>query len=871
MAGPIAVPQLHVLVVMASPIATGGHDSLAPLDLDREWYHLSQRVRESRSPIHLRRLLPPTLDRIRLALSPAAHAQGRAPHILHFSGHAGPGFLVLEDTLGQPHRVDLDTLLGAWPQSRPLPLMVLNACETAAQARSLARAVVEKGLARAAVGHTRPVLDPEAIAFAARLYAELTHGFPLHQALERARAAVTTHEVVLEGDPDLRFRLPAGEPHIDPGLPPGNLAGHHGQRPFFGRGRELLQLARYLDAVDQDGVVVLITGNPGIGKSRLALAAARRHAWRFQAAAYAEASQTGATLRDLLATLAAALGLSPPEDRLEAELLQALSLRPTLLVLDNLEALPPDHLRRLARFLGRMPRQSAALVTLRPPQPELEALPQARALPLHRGLAFDDALRYAHFLAEQKGVPAEPWHLGDLVRVVDGHPRLLELALAQARRMPWARLVEELRERGNRLDALLDYLYGQAWEALDEAGREAWQALPLFPGGWAPDGVLRAAASGADLEALTRLALADFSPETQGWMWHTTVAEYVRTRAALPEDRARTRLAATLPAWTRWLQDLPPDPRDREAHLVRARPALLRALDGLEAADPEAARGFIEALHRVLPAPDRTLALRDFAAAFYSRAAALARAWRDQPLQAEMRSMEGYALSALGRRKEALEAAREAVDLYRQLARQHPQAFLPDLARSLGAYGYALLQAGRPAEAAAAFREGLEALLPFARALPQAYRGLLQTLLQLYLEACQAAGQKPDEDLMQEVTQALGEVRIEISLEEALRALPREVRGLMAGVALAARGALPEEARRRLQAALEQFAGHAAWGQLARALARLLQGETDPQALARGLNLDDTDALALALTLAATQHDAVLQALLQSLEREEGE
>ncbi|SNB61500.1 Tetratricopeptide repeat-containing protein, partial [Thermoflexus hugenholtzii JAD2] len=37
----------------------------------------------------------------------------------------------------------------------------------------------------------------------------------------------------------------------------------------------------------------------------------------------------------------------------------------------------------------------------------------------------------------------------------------------------------------------------------------------------------------------------------------------------------------------------------------------------------------------------------------------------------------GAGLSELGRREEALTATQEAVELYRQLAVQHPQAFLP--------------------------------------------------------------------------------------------------------------------------------------------------------------------------------------------------
>ena len=69
----------------------------------------------------------------------------------------------------------------------PLDLVVLNGCESAADAQSVAQALVDGGLARAVVGHERSVLDPEAVAFAARLYAELTGGFTLGEAVDRAQ------------------------------------------------------------------------------------------------------------------------------------------------------------------------------------------------------------------------------------------------------------------------------------------------------------------------------------------------------------------------------------------------------------------------------------------------------------------------------------------------------------------------------------------------------------------------------------------------------------------------------------------------------------------------------------------------------------
>jgi hypothetical protein len=98
------------------------------------------------------------------------------------------------------------------------------------------------------------------------------------------------------------------------------------------------------------------------------------------------------------------------------------------------------------------------------------------------------------------------------------------------------------------------------------------------------------------------------------------------------------------------------------------------------------------------------------------------------------------------------------VDIYHRLAAQQPDAFLPDLARSLGTYGVVLRGLGRHAEAAAAFAEGLGAILPLVRASPAAFGELANALLQDYLHACEAAGETPDQALVAQAHQAIGQV-----------------------------------------------------------------------------------------------------------------
>ena len=68
-------------------------------------------------------------------------------------------------------------------------------------------------------------------------------------------------------------------------------------------------------------------------------------------------------------------------------------------------------------------------------------------------------------------------------------------------------------------------------------------------------------------------------------------------------------------------------------------------------------------------------------------------------------------LSALGRREAALEAADEAVRLYRELAPARPDAFIPDLAVSLNNLANGLSALG-PARGGARGRRGGRAPLP---------------------------------------------------------------------------------------------------------------------------------------------------------------
>ncbi len=135
--------------------------------------------------------------------------------------------------------------------------------------------------------------------------------------------------------------------------------------------------------------------------------------------------------------------------------------------------------------------------------------------------------------------------------------------------------------------------------------------------------------------------------------------------------------------------------------------------------DGERMRTFLDGLDARLPAPDRTLALRAVQEPLYRRMADLA---ADEAGRARALGMLGWALSALGRREEALAAMQEAADLYRELAQAAPQAFRPDLAMSLNNLGNRLSDLGRREEALKAAQEAADLYRELAEAAPQAFR-----------------------------------------------------------------------------------------------------------------------------------------------------
>jgi tetratricopeptide (TPR) repeat protein len=442
-------------------------------------------------------LYPPTLkaltDRLRDRTAPPVH-------VVHFDGHGvydadlGLGYLLFETEEHQADRVDANRL-GTLLNKCGVPLMVLNACQSAAQEEANPYASVAARLIRAGVGSVLAmnysVLVAAAEKFVEAFYGALAGGLSVGQAVDEGRydlySDVERHTVTRRDEKgDLVERkirlvdwfLPAlYQQSMDPvvfqpteGAPPavsrampralidpsasGGLPAppRHG---FHGRAREMLQLERAL----AEHPVVVVHGFGGMGKTALAAEAGRwfHRTGRFPGGAAFVSFEHGGSLAQLCSWVAQAVSGDPnyllhAEDPVAA-VGQLLRDRPALVILDNFESvigpdpmMPTEELQAILDAVstwveGSPPLSgegSRLLITTRD-----TTFNDPRFAPSRRcthvaldGLATPDALELAAAVIDDHGIdrariPRQA--LVDLMKHLGGHPLSLTLVLPHLR------------------------------------------------------------------------------------------------------------------------------------------------------------------------------------------------------------------------------------------------------------------------------------------------------------------------------------------------------------------------------------------------------------------------------------------------------
>ncbi|MFG2297809.1 ATP-binding protein [Streptomyces sp. NPDC048603] len=266
--------------------------------------------------------------------------------------------------------------------------------------------------------------------------------------------------------------------------------GTHGNLPseltgLIGRGAELAALARLLES----SRLVTVTGVGGVGKSRLAVAAARAAQERFPDGVWLAGLSAVRDPALLALTLAESLGLTdhtvrPPR----VVLAEHLADRSLLLVLDGFEQLVDECAGLVVELLGRAPGLRVLAAGRRP-----FAVDGERAFPLSP-LGGEDSVRLLteRAAAADPGFAADPEVLAEVCARLDGIPLALELAAARLRALSAEQVLARLDDRFRLLTGgtrgvlprhrTLRTAIGWSHELCTARERLLWARLSVFAG-----------------------------------------------------------------------------------------------------------------------------------------------------------------------------------------------------------------------------------------------------------------------------------------------------------------------------------------------------------------------------------------------------
>ncbi len=152
--------------------------------------------------------------------------------------------------------------------------------------------------------------------------------------------------------------------------------------------------------------------------------------------------------------------------------------------------------------------------------------------------------------------------------------------------------------------------------------------------------------------------------------------------------------------------------------------------------------------------PKQSVALRAFSVNLYERL--LDQSSKEQlEEQAIILNNLGKHYNSLGRREEALAAAKRAVEIRERLSQKNADVFEPDLASSLSTLGSIYLNDDKAAQALEIFAHGIQVLSRLFQQAPAAFDSLMLSLYKNYMASCEQTGQEPDMVLLVPIVEKL--------------------------------------------------------------------------------------------------------------------
>lgn len=327
--------------------------------------------------------------------------------------------------------------------------------------------------------------------------------------------------------------------------------------PLIGRTKERAHLRRLLATNQDTARLITISGPGGIGKTRLALAAAHEQRYAFLDGVWWVSLAALSTLDDAVATIAQAIGLDlQGQVKAPTQLISTLRSRQMLLVLDNSEHLLEAGLVTFILALLTQAPQICLLLTTR----ERLHLQQEQLVVLTGLSATDEALQLFIDRAQQVRFDFQPAAtelaaIHRIARLVEGMPLALELAAAQTDQYTCESIANQLMSN---LDTLattqrdvpprqrsIRAAFDHSWMLLAPTEQQLLAALAVFAGGFtAAAAQAVAAATPALLRTLLHKSLLYFDGTQGRYTLHDLVRQYAGEKLQTDHPALLARQAA---------------------------------------------------------------------------------------------------------------------------------------------------------------------------------------------------------------------------------------------------------------------------------------------------------------------------------------
>ncbi|MFW6068382.1 MAG: AfsR/SARP family transcriptional regulator, partial [Chloroflexota bacterium] len=334
---------------------------------------------------------------------------------------------------------------------------------------------------------------------------------------------------------------PGPAPEISHNLPPDPT-------PFIGREVELEDVATFLD--DPATRLVTILGPGGIGKTRLALAAARvaLSKSRFGNGVYFVSLTPVTEPEAMLSLIAETVGYPLQSDRRSSaqQLFDYFRQKSLLLVLDNFE-----HLLAGANFLADLLQQAPQVTVLATSRERLNLREEQQYLLSGLAVPPDEAaLESSEYAAavlflqcarrrrpEFKVSSADLPYLAEICRLVEGMPLAIEMAAVWTELLSLPEIAAELQQNLDFLETdvrnipqrhrSMRAVFDASWQRLSENEQQTYAQLSVFRGGFTAGAAK--AVTGASLKTLARLvnqSLLRSNPHDGRYDMHELLRQY---------------------------------------------------------------------------------------------------------------------------------------------------------------------------------------------------------------------------------------------------------------------------------------------------------------------------------------------------------